>query len=554
MFITQRLRQVNRFRQWIQILLKYGLEDVVATTSLRRLVPERRSSSESFLHFSRYERIRMAIEELGPTFVKGGQVLSNRPDLLPSDLINELKKLQDSVPPVSFETIKQIIETETGKNIQHTFLKIDEKPLGSASIGQVHKAFLRSGEAVVIKVQRPNVARMIEGDLSIVREFVQLTEQFFKGQGILNPLEVVTIFEKNIKKELDYRNELANMEQFRRIYANEHQFYVPKPYKKYSTDKILVIEYVEGCKINDKEQLRFWGLSPQKLAERGLNIYLGQIFKHGYFHADPHPGNILVDKNGKINLIDFGMVGSLTQRDKFAFADLFASMSQGDARTMALNLQKLAVESEVENMRSLESSLNELIDVLEPLALESTNIAEVTNSLQRIVYEHRISLPPSIFLVLRALVVIEGIGKEMHPTLNVFKFIQPYGLSLLKQKYSLEELSKESLNLTRDFYTLFQNSPFEINSIIQKLRKGKIVVQVQEIKDEKYLQTLNHVINLGVLGLLCSSAVVGFAILAVSGQSGRFLMVFGYNVNLAFLFICFILTLLLFIFVKMRKK
>ena len=332
MLFEKTFQNINRSRHIIQILIKHGFEDFVYHSPLSRFIPHRKKIildvEKQPSSLTRWERMRMAVEELGPTFIKLAQVLSNRPDILPEALITEFEKLQNRVPPFEYHEAKRIIERELGKPVDEIFDNFIEIPLASASIGQVHRARLKNGEEVVVKVQRPHVREIIDQDLSILTEIARTGEKFFNRYGITNMMDVVKTFERTMHKELDYTHEARNIERFRAFYKDRGDFYVPRAYRDYTTERVMVIEFASGCKITDIRQLQMWGHDPKELAGKGLDIYLSQIFEHGYFHADPHPGNVLVRKDGVICLIDFGMVGKLNQRDKFAFANIFVSHGQ----------------------------------------------------------------------------------------------------------------------------------------------------------------------------------------------------------------------------------
>ena len=288
------ISNLTRIRQVAEVLLRYGFEDVVTTTPLRRLVSQARRLSwqradRQVFETTRWERVRLIIEELGPTFIKLAQAMSNRADLLPQALIDEFEKLQSNVPPFETALARQIIEEELGRPISDVFSEFDDVTLGSASIGQVHRARLLTGEEVVVKVQRPGVRDKVRSDLALLHELVRLTAGFLQKQGLANPQDVVDAFERSMSKELDYTAEARSMEQFRKLYADYTTFYIPKPFRELSTARILVIEFVSGCKITDKPQLLAWGLSPETVAETGMDIYLTQIFEFGIFHADHTP-------------------------------------------------------------------------------------------------------------------------------------------------------------------------------------------------------------------------------------------------------------------------
>lgn len=477
-------RNLGRTREILGILIKWGFEDVVINSTLRNLVPESTRLSwmrdeKPVMEHTRYERIRMAAADLGPTFVKLAQILSNRPDIIPEGLVKEFEKLQDRVPPFDSELAKRIIERELGQKIEDVFEVFEDKPLASASIGQVHKATLKSGELVVVKVQRPEVAEIIDRDMQIIKDVVQRADRYLKKQGILQADEVVRTFERSILKELDYRNEARNIERFRSTYKDRTDFYIPMVYRQFSSDKVLVMEYVEGCKITDMDQLRKWGIDPRMIVERGMEIYLTQIFEFGYFHGDPHPGNILVREDGTIILLDFGMIGQLMKKDKYAFAGIFIAMSRGDAREMAANMIKLAVEHNITDMRQFIYDLNDLIEDYAYLDVSESSIQDVIQRLQKIMYEYHITVPGGIFIVFRAFAILEGIGKKMHPEFKTYDFIKPYGMRLVTEQLKPENLAEEANNRFSTFSSFLGTLPQELRGIMQKTSRGKLHFEIE---------------------------------------------------------------------------
>lgn len=478
------IRHLGRIREIIGVLVKYGFEDVVANSTLRNFVPESTRLSwiraeRPKLEYSRWERIRLVCEELGPTFVKLAQVMSNRPDMLPAPLIHELEKLQDRVPPFPFEVAKEIIEREAGKPLDQIFEEFNEKPLASASIGQVHKARLKGGQEVVVKIQRPEVKGLVERDLAILRDATDRADRYLRKQGVMNALDLVKSFERSMQKELDYRNEARNIERFRELYKSYRNFYIPKVFRQFSTENVLVMEFAAGCKISDVPQMRAWGLDPRKVAENGMNIYLTQIFEFGIFHADPHPGNVLVRKDGVICLLDFGMVGTMMPKDKFAFAGIFIGMSERNPRKMAQNMKALAIEDNIEDMRALEYDLNEIIEDFSSLSVDESSIADVVTRLQKVMYDYQIRVPGGIFLVFRAFAILEGIGKTIHPTFNTYEFIKPYGLKLMQDKLSPKNIWADVSDRFSQVEQFMNNFPRDVREILFKTKSGKLHFEVE---------------------------------------------------------------------------
>jgi ubiquinone biosynthesis protein len=508
------LSNLTRIRQVAEVLLRYGFEDVVTNTPLRRLVSQKRrlrwleEDERPVFETTRWERIRLIIEELGPTFIKLAQALSNRADLLPEALIDEFEKLQSNVPPFPVEEARQLIEQELGRPLGDVFIEFDDVPIGSASIGQVHRARLHGGEEVVVKVQRPGVREKVEGDLRLLHELVRLTGGFLRNQGLTNPQDVVDAFERSMVKELDYTSEARAMEQLRKLYESYTTFYIPKAYRELSTSKILVIEFVDGCKITDKTQLLAWGLSPEQVAETGMDIYLTQIFEFGFFHADPHPGNVLVRPDGTLVLIDFGMVGKLTKQQKYAFAGVFIGMARQDARSMALNFRRLALSSDIPDMRAFEADLGLLIEDFAVLDVKDMSMSDLADSLQGIIYRYKLQVPGAVFLILRALVILEGIGKVLHPNFNTFEFVRPYGAKIIREQYSPENILSEAEYTGTQLLALLQTLPIDLRQIMRKVSKGDLRVKVELSGYNSLLRKADELVSRTILALLALGSIL----------------------------------------------
>ncbi|MFD2718435.1 ABC1 kinase family protein [Hymenobacter monticola] len=516
------ISNLTRIRQVAEVLLRYGFEDVVTTTPLRRLVSKSRRLSwqredRPVFETTRWERVRLIIEELGPTFIKLAQAMSNRADLLPEALIDEFEKLQSNVPPFETALARQIIEEELGRPIAEVFSEFDDVTLGSASIGQVHRARLLSGEEVVVKVQRPGVQQKVKSDLALLHELVRLTAGFLQKQGLANPQDIVDAFERSMSKELDYTAEARSMDQFRKLYEDYATFYVPKPYRELSTARVLVIEFVSGCKITDKAQLQAWGLSPATVAENGMDIYLTQIFEFGVFHADPHPGNVLVRPDGTIVLIDFGMVGRLTKQQKYAFAGVFIGMARQDARSMALNFRRLALTAEIPDMRAFEADLSQLIEDFAMLDVKEMSMSDLADALQTIIYNYKLQVPGAVFLILRALVILEGIGKVLHPSFNTFEFVRPYGAKIIREQYSRENLLTEAEYTGTQLLALLQTLPSDVRQIVRKISKGELRLRFELVGYQSLLRKADQLVSRTILALLSVGGLL-FSGLSLMGR------------------------------------
>jgi ubiquinone biosynthesis protein len=516
MIIDQTFRNIGRVREIAAILSKYGFEEFVNATPLSSLIPDKRRLSwkkeKETIQYNRWELIRMAAEEMGPTYIKLAQALSNRPDLLPDALIEELQKLQSEVSPIPFEMIEKIIEHELGDTIASTFDEFYKKPLGSASIGQVHRARLADGRNVVVKVQRPGVWKKVQTDLDILKILVSWGQQQLESQGVYGAKDIIEAFERSLMKELDYTTEARFMEQFRSYYKKNKDFYVPKVYKELSTNKILVQEFIRGVKITDVDKLHKWGINTEKLAEKGVNVYLSQIFEHGYFHADPHPGNIIIQEDGTLCLIDFGMVGKLSKHDRFAFAGILIGMARQDPKMMARSFKKLAIESTIEDERAFEVELTDLIDDYATLDISDVDITEVTGKLQNIIRNHQMKMPGSIFIIMRALTILDGIGRTIHPNFKTYEFFKPYGVKIVAQMYSPENLAEDAFETAIQFKEFITSFPVELKEILEKTRKGNLKFDLHNSYDDLMMDKMTRAANRLVLGIVTTGIYLAAAI------------------------------------------
>ncbi|MDA7502125.1 AarF/ABC1/UbiB kinase family protein [Chitinophagales bacterium] len=516
--IGQTIKNLNRVREIIQVLVKYGFEDLVANTPLQNFIPESRKltwlrAARPVTDYSHAEMLRMATEELGSTFIKFAQVLSNRPDVLPMSIIKEFEKLQSSVPPFDIAEARAIIEKETGQKIETLFEYFLDKPIGSASIGQVHRAQLHDGMEVVVKVQRPGIRRVVENDLEIIHEIAIRGQSYFESLGIPNIVEIVEAFQKTMYRELDYRIEARSMAQFKSYYKGALKFKVPALVNELSTEKILVSEYISGVKITDVKNIISWGLEPERLAKKGIKLYLSQIFEYGLFHADPHPGNVLVMKDGRIALIDYGMVGQLAKKDKFAFAGIFIGLAQRDARQVATSLKQLAIEDGIANRKLFEHQLEEIIADFAGMDVRQGSMAELGTRLQRIIFDNKMKLPPSIFLILRAMAILEGIGKQISPDLNIYDLVRPLGVKMLKDQFEPENIYSELAYRLSSLDRFTQRIPNELISVLKTIRKGELEFTLQDAQRKHEVKQHSRATNRLITGILIAALFLGTCVL-----------------------------------------
>ena len=365
--IGRTYRHMQRYRQILMVLFRYGFDDLVSSlkveqyleVGLRMVSRKRRERIEAL---SRAERMRMALEELGPTFVKMGQILSTRPDLLPVEFVHELAKLQDRVPAFAFSEVKRIIESELGATLEDVFEHFDEDPLAAASLGQVHRARLADGEQVVVKVQRPDIRKTVEVDLEIMLHLAVLMERHLEGWDVQSPTRIVEEFSRTLEKELDYRLEASHVERFALQFARDRTVYVPKVHRESTTTRVLTMEYVEGVKASDIDRLEKEGLDRKEIARRGADLIMKQVFIHGFFHADPHPGNVFILPDHVICYLDFGMMGRIDRQPREDFADLMMGVVRRDEAKAADALLRLTLWDEEPERGALMRDVAEFMD------------------------------------------------------------------------------------------------------------------------------------------------------------------------------------------------
>ena len=520
--ISRTYRHINRYREIITVLVKHGFGDLVTNTNLEKYIDFGKKLLSGkripkIAYYSRWERIRMALEELGPTFIKFGQIMSNRPDLLPQELIIELEKLQDSVPPFAEKAARQLIEEELGKPISTTFKRFISTPIASASIAQVHKAILMNGEKVVIKVQRPRIEQIIEVDLEIMLHLATLMEKHIKGMDILNPVGIVKEFERSIRKEIDFKIEATHIERFGRNFQDDMNIYVPKVYRNYTTKKILTMEFIDGIKVSNIEAVLKSGNDPKIIASRGADLVLKQIFEHGFFHADPHPGNILVLNNNIICFLDFGMMGVLLPKHREYLGSIIIGIVNKDAKRITKTLVLFSTNSRIENIERLEYQVSELIEQYSYLPLKDINVGELLNKGIKLILAHKIEIPPDLYLLSKALITIESVGRNLDPDFDMVKHTEPFAKKLLKERLSPRKLAKDLYLSATEFTLLLRDFPSEIREIIKQIKLGQFKIEFEHKGLEPMLKKHDQISNRIAFAIVLASLIIGSSLIVLSG-------------------------------------
>ncbi|HOJ51972.1 MAG TPA: AarF/UbiB family protein [Syntrophales bacterium] len=509
----------SRLREIAYVLIKYGFGDIVSRLKLGgylalglKLLTIKRTPLLKPL--SRHERIRLACEELGPTFIKLGQILSTRPDLIPLELARELTRLQDTAAPFPGDDAKRIVEEDLGPP-DSIFSSFEEIPIAAASIAQVHRARLVTGEEVAVKIQRPGIRKIIEEDISILYELAQLLERHIEEVAFFRPTQIIDEFARTIREELTFTIEAAHAERFRLMFEGRQDVYTPRIFRQLSTERLLTMEYVEGIKISEVEALKRGGYNRKLIADRGAEIILAQVFTHGFFHADPHPGNILVLKDHVICFLDFGMMGFLTEADKDVFMDALIAYTHRDSSTITQALLKMVDYEEGLDERRLERDLLSFMNIHLYKPLKLMRMADILRDVLNITYRHRLRLRPNYFFVLKALSQLESIGLDLDPDFDLFSRIQPYVEKLAQGKLR-GRIGRE----ITDAFFLLKSLPADLKEVIGLLNKGKLHFTIAQKGLEQTVQELNRATNRLVMALILGAIIISSSIiLAVSGQS-----------------------------------
>ncbi len=481
-------RVLSRLLQIQRVLVKHGLDEIILATHLFR--PLRfvfYLSPATWFHReragTRAERLRLALEELGPIFMKFGQMLSTRRDLLPRDIADELEKLQDRVPPFPSEQARALISNAYGVALENVFASFEEVPIAAATIAQVHGARLKDGKDVVVKVVRPGIQQLIERDIEVLFALAQLAERYWEDAHRLRPIEVVREYKKTILDELDLKREAANASQLKRNFSGSSLLYVPEVYWDYCRRSVMVMERVHGVLINNVEELKRRGANIEKLAENGVEIFFTQAFRHNFFHADMHPGNIFVllddPQHPRYAAVDFGIVGSLDPRDQHYLAENFAAFFDRDYRRIAqLHIDAGWIPAHV-RVDELESAVRTVCEPIANKPLREISFGQVLLSLFEAAQRFDAQMQPQLMLIQKTLLQIEGVGRQLYPDLDLWKTAQPLLRQWARERWSARNLLRETRAQLPDFVQALSQLPPLIENAIQRAADGRLQLQVE---------------------------------------------------------------------------
>ncbi len=509
--------QLKRFRKIINTLARYGLGQIVDDLGIddftRRLPWPRPKQEKDAEELSKSVRLRKVLEELGPTFIKLGQLLSTRPDIVPDEYLQEFKKLQEQVPPFPFERVRQTVEGELGDRLEALFQSFEQEPLAAASIGQVHKAVLNTGEQVAVKVQRPDIRNGIEEDLAILEEIANLVEKYSEMGRLYNVRGLVDEFKHIITMELNYHHEGRNAEKIKRNFTGEDVILIPTIYWTHSTQKVLTMEFIKGIKLKDRGELIKEGYNTRKIVEKLGRIYIKQIFFDGSFHGDPHPGNIGVTADGDIFFLDFGIAGHLNEEQRILFNKMLLGLLSRNTERVIYGITSLGVVTEQTDKRLLHFDLERLQERYFELPLKDLNLGEVLHDLMDIAFRHRIQLPPDFALLAKTFLTLEGLVSDLESDYSIAELVEPMSKELLRQQLSLKRLSNELYKFSNRYMRLAEILPERLITLLDKGAEGNFKVKVEIFDEEHILYRLNNMINRLSFSIVLASIIVGLALM-----------------------------------------
>jgi ubiquinone biosynthesis protein len=516
---TQAIRNIFRLKKIVSTLIHFGFGSLATELKIlpffsgimRVFTIKKRESSLSV-----QERIRLVLEELGPTFVKLGQVASTRSDLLPPEWIEEFKKLQDMVAPFPYSDAKKIVEAELGKPITESFLDFDETPVASGSIAQVHFAVLKNGTQVAVKVKRPEIARIVEADISVMYTVSRLLMRHVPQARRYRPLDVVNEFSKVIQNELDMNIEGTNISRFEKMFKNDETIVIPSVHWNYTTSEILTMNRVSGIPLDEADRIRAQGLDVEKIAKNALHSFFKQVFEFGVFHADLHPGNIFARDDGAIIYLDFGIVGRLDPALRRYLASLLYHLIKRDYRKMALIHRQMGLIGEHVDLLEFEDALRDIAEPIFGRPLEEIKVSVLLMKLLKTARKFRMTLQPNLLLLQKSMVIIEGVGRQLCPEINMWEVMKPLIYKwMLKEKASPKPYIKRGMEFTEELTSIALDVPGQVHSILSATLRDELKVGFVHHRLEGLGKEIQSAGKNIAGGLIVSSLVIASSLIAI---------------------------------------
>jgi ubiquinone biosynthesis protein len=521
----KRIRHTRRFQEIINAFLKNGFSHFLFRLGLTERDMKKGNEDEDWSTKDQDvgKRLRYTLQELGPTFVKLGQIASSRRDLVPAEIIHELEKLQEHVQAVPFSTIRMIVEAELGDTLDNLFDSFNEEPLAAASIGQVHVAKLPSGEEVAVKVQRPNIKQTVETDLEILYEIARFLEENTVWAKTYHIKEIIKEFSESLRDELDYKVEGRSADRVAKQFKEQPSIQIPKIHWDFSTAKILTMELVTGIRVNDIKQLDDGGYDRKLIAERVVDALFFQVLEKGFFHGDPHPGNVYILPGNRICFLDFGMMGRINDRLKFHFASLIINLQQGDTKGMMKVFLDMDLLNEDTNKSDFQQDLDDLIEAYYEVSLYDVSLGGIINELFEVAFRHKIQIPTEITILGKSILTLESTISLLDPDFSVMKAVEPFGKKLILERYHPRTVLLNSWRDVVENAEILLHLPKDIKKITSTVGKGKLRLDINVQQLQTILGRLDRISNrlsFSIILLAFSILMVGLIIgSAIAGQT-----------------------------------
>jgi ubiquinone biosynthesis protein len=515
--LNRNIRSIRRYRQIIGIMIKYGFDHLLEYLNLSQFVAKSRRvlrRKVSYLaQLSPAERMRLALEELGPSFIKLGQLLSTRPDVIPKNFVAEFEKLQDDVPSFPFAEFKAQICLELAKTVDEVYSYLDPVPIAAASIAQVHRARLMSGEDVVVKVRRPGVVEVIETDIDVLMGLALLMERHMPGSDIYDPVGLVKEFARTIRREMDFSREGHTIEKIRDNFGGDTTLHFPKVYWEETAKGVLTMEYINGIKVSDLAAIERAGLDRKLIARRGADAFLKMVLEHGFFHGDPHPGNVLILPDNVICLLDYGIVGRLDAQLKGYLTDILLAILNRDVDEVISLLVFSGEFGESFNSRGLKRDLSEFIDSYYEIPLQEIEVGRMLVEFIDIITTYHIKLQPDLMLLAKALVIIEGMGRELDPQFDMVEHLKPFMEQAIRDKMSPRRFAKDMGAIVMSYVNLTKNLPREVREILHRLNRNKFKIDLEHRGLDLFSKEMDKSMNRLSSSLIIAALIIGSSII-----------------------------------------
>jgi ubiquinone biosynthesis protein len=533
---TNTTRSIGRLSEIAQVMVRHGFGYFLEAHKLSDLLPGRSAedrlanvAAEHGAASARGQHLREVLDELGPTFVKFGQLLSTRPDVVPPDIVAELRGLQDDVRPFPFEQAERVIEEELGNTLERLFLGFEPQPVAAASIGQVHRATLPNGRRVAVKVQRPGAPQKIEADLGLLYQAARLARERIRALDFVDTRQLVDEFARSIRKELDYRQEARNAQSFHRHFAGHPHVHVPKVYWQYTRPRVLTLEWVDGIQLADVDLLVMTLEERRELAYRITEAWMTMIFRHGFFHGDPHPANILLPaETGAIGLVDFGAVGTLTDDDMSKLTGLFIDAANENIEQLPKRLADLGVRYPKEREAEFLAELRELYYRYYGASLSEVDPIQVIREGFQLIYSMNLHLPARFLLLDRTIATLGSVGQELYPDFNVFEVARPYARDLMLERFAPDRVARRARREAIRYAQVIAEAPYQFHDFMEEIRDGQIEVGFVHKGLDDLLAKLDTLFNRLVIALIVVGGLIGSSLIGIFAKQSP--QVFGVNV------------------------